>query len=113
MAKRNEYLDVVELRARIAEQGLDRAKYQSLMTKIQVLPNSGFSDKTANQKVVAVRHFLWTGVRAGIYEAVYGAEPVLFRVTPMGQVVDDIWRAEEAGIDVFGENSGNGVQVDG
>ncbi len=113
MAKRNEYLNVVELRARIAEQGLDRAKYQFLMTKIQVLPNTGFSAKTANQKVVAVRHFLWTGVRAGIYETVHGAGPVRFRVTPMGQVVGDIWRAEEAGIDVFGENSGNGVQVDG
>ena len=112
MAKRNEYLDVVELRARIAEQGLDRAKFQSLMTKIEVLSNTGFSAKIANQKVAAIEHFLWAGVRAGIYETVPG-EPVRFRVTPMGQVVGDIWEAEEAGIDVFGENSGNGVQVDG
>ncbi len=113
MAKPNEYLDVVELRARIAEQGLDRAKFQSLITKTQVLSNTGFSAKIANQKVAAIEHFLWAGVRAGIYETVPGAEPVRFRVTPMGQVFGDICRAEEAGIDVFGENSGNGVQVDG
>ncbi len=113
MAKRNEYLDVVELRARIAEQGLDRAKFQSLMTKIQVLSNTGFSAKTANQKMTVIEHFLWAGVRAGIYETVPGAEPALFSLTPMGQIIADICRAEEAGIDVFGENSGNGVQVDG
>ncbi len=113
MAVPNENLDVVELRARITGQGLDRAKCRTLITKIQVLSNGAFSDKATNQEAVAVDHFLWSVVRAGILETVPGAEPVRFRVTPMGQIVSDVMRAEAAGIDVFGEGSGNGFQVDG
>ena len=109
----NENLDVVELRARITGQGLDHRKCRSLITKIQVLSNSAFSDKATNLEAMAVDHFLWSVVRAGILETVPGAEPVRFRVTPMGQIVSDVMRAEAAGIDVFGEGSENGVQVDG
>ena len=113
MAVPNENLDVVELRARITGQGLDRGKCRSLITKIQVLSNSAFTNKATNLEAVAVDHFLWSVVRAGILETVPGAEPVRFRVTPMGQILNDIMQAEAAGIDVFGKGSGNGVQVDG
>ncbi len=113
MAKPTEGLDVVELRTRITGQGLDRAKCRTLITKIQVISNSAFSDKATSLEGVAVDHFLWSVVRAGILETVPGAEPVRFRVTPMGQILSAIMQAEAAGIDVFGESSGNGVQVDG
>jgi len=113
MAVPNENLDVVELRARITGQGLDRAKCRTLITKIQVLSNSAFSDKATNLEAMAVDHFLWSVVRAGILETLPGTEPVRFRVTPMGQILSDIMQAAAAGIDVFSESSGNGVQVDG
>ena len=113
MAKPTEGLNVVELRARIAGQGLDRGKCRSLIAKIQVLSNSAFTNKATNLEAVAVDHFLWSVVRAGILETVPDAEPVRFRVTPMGQILSDIMQAEAAGIDVFSESSGNGVQVDG